>query len=70
MGHENLSFCPPLFFVYYKETKRELERVLLHECLCNERLKAEVEGSTRLVYTGLSWGLEHPKIETDKRREV
>ena len=29
-----------------------------------ERLKDKAEGSTRLVYTGLSEGLEHLKIET------
>ena len=30
----------------------------------DERLKAKAEGSTRLTYTGLCGGLEHPKIET------
>ena len=31
---------------------------------CDERLKAKPEGSTRLVYTGWSGGLEHLKIDT------
>ena len=34
------------------EIKRELKRILLYECRCNERLKAKFEGSTRLEYTG------------------
>ena len=50
--------------VYYEEIKRELKRILMHECRCNERLKAKAEGSTRLAYTGLCGGLEHLKIET------
>jgi hypothetical protein len=50
--------------VYYEETKRELNRRLIYECQCDERLKAKAEGSTRLAYTGLNGGLEHPKIET------
>ena len=33
-------------------------------CRCNERLKAKTEGSTRLPYTRLRGGLEHPKIDT------
>ena len=34
-------------FVYYEETKRELKRLLIYECRCNERLKANAEGSRR-----------------------
>ena len=45
---------------------RELKRILIHECRCNERLKDKVEGSTRLGYNG---GLEHLKIETTLRDE-
>ena len=37
--------------------------------LCDERLKAKAEGSTRLACTGLSGGLEHLKIETRLRDE-
>ena len=51
------------FFVYYEEIKRELKRILIYECQCNERLKTKTEGSTRLTYTGLRGGLEHTKIE-------
>ena len=36
---------------------------------CNGRLKAKVEGSTRLTYTGLSEGLEHLTIKTRLRNE-
>jgi hypothetical protein len=36
----------------------------MYECRCDERLKSKVEGSTRLVYTGLCGRLEHLKIET------
>ena len=42
----------------------ESENEDLYECRCDERLKAKVEGSTRLAYTGLRGGLEHLKIET------
>jgi len=37
-------------------------RILIHECLCDERLKTKSEGSTRLAYTGLHGGLEHLNI--------
>ncbi len=33
-------------------------------CRCDERLKAKVEGDTRLSFTGFRGGLEHLKIET------
>jgi hypothetical protein len=36
----------------------------MYEYRCDKRLKVKAEGSTRLVYTGLSGGLEHLKIET------
>ncbi len=50
--------------VYYLSRKRELKRKLIYECRCDERLKAEAEGSTRLTYTGLCGELEHLKIKT------
>ena len=50
--------------VYYEKINRELKRILIYECRCNERLKAKAEGSTRLAYTGLHGELEHLKIET------
>ena len=54
---------------WFVEIKRELKRILIYECRCNERLKAKAEGSARLAYTGLLGGLEHPKIETSLRGE-
>jgi hypothetical protein len=54
----------PVIVVYYEKIKRELNRILIYECRCDERLKAKSEGSARLGYTGLSGGLEHLKTET------
>ncbi len=42
-----------MFVFYYEEIKRELNRILIYECRCNERLRGKDEGSTRLTYTGL-----------------
>ena len=39
-------------FVYYESIKRKLNKRLILECRCDERLKTRVEGSTRLGYTG------------------
>jgi hypothetical protein len=39
--------------VYYQSTKRKLNKRLILECRCDERLKAKAEGSTRLAY--LHW---------------
>ena len=50
--------------LYYEEKKRELKRIHIYGCRCNERLRAKAEGSTRLTYNGLRGGLEHIKIET------
>jgi hypothetical protein len=49
--------------VYYEVRKRELNRRLIYECRCDERLglKGKGEGSTRLVDTGLCGGIQHPK---------
>jgi hypothetical protein len=55
--------------VYYEEIKRELKKILIYECRCNERPEAKAEASTRLPYTGLRGGLEHQKIETRVRGE-
>jgi hypothetical protein len=41
----------------------DVNRKLIYEYRCDERLKAKSEGSTRLAYTGLCGGLEHLKIE-------
>jgi hypothetical protein len=40
--------------VYYESRKRELKRRLINEGRCDERLKAKVEESTYLTYTGLN----------------
>jgi hypothetical protein len=50
--------------VYHESIKRELNRRLIYECRCDERLKAKAEGSTRLAYTGLRGGLEPLRIGT------
>ncbi len=60
-------------FVYYEMTKRKLNKRLIYECRCDERLKTKGERSTCLTYTVrdlhashtlLCGGLEHLKIET------
>jgi hypothetical protein len=43
---------------------RELKRIHIYGCRCDERLKAKTEGSKRLAYTGLNGGRGHLKIET------
>ena len=44
--------------------KRNLNRRLICDFRCDEKLKDESKGSTRLGYTGWCGGLEHLKIET------
>ncbi len=39
--------------VYYESRKRELKRRRVNEGRCYERLKAKVEESTCIAYTGL-----------------
>ncbi len=52
-------------FIYYEQQiKRELKRIHISGCRCNERLKAKTDGSKRLAYTGLRGDLEHLTIET------
>ena len=41
-------------FLYNEEIKGSVNRILIHESRCNERLRGKPEGSTRLTYTGLS----------------
>ena len=60
---------PHPFDVYYEETKTELNRRLTYEYPCDERLRSETQGSTRLTYTGCHGGLDHLKIETRSRDE-
>ena len=43
-----------LFYFQQNKKKREpteINRRLIYECLCDVRLKAKAEGSTRLTYT-------------------
>ena len=42
-----------IYAVYYESRKRELKIRLMDEGRCDERLKARVEESTCLTYTGL-----------------
>jgi hypothetical protein len=37
--------------VYYEEIKRDLNRILIYECRCDERRKAKDDDSIRLAYT-------------------
>ena len=56
-GSPESAGLPPCTFpavVYYYVIKRELNRRLIYECRCDERLKVTGEGSTHLTYTGLS----------------
>ena len=46
------QFMKRSFMIYYESIKRKLNRRLVLECRCDERLKAKAEGSTRLTYTG------------------
>ncbi len=61
------GFIGFLFVVYYETRKPDLDKRLIYEYRCDERLKATTEGSTCLVYTGFHEGLEHLKTETRLR---
>jgi hypothetical protein len=66
-------YASPRDIVYYEAIKRELNKRLIYvyECRCDERLKAKTEKSTRLTYTVLCGGLEHPKDRDEvNKREV
>ncbi len=60
-----LSLFGFFLFVYYETINEELNKRLIYERRCNERLKAKVEGSTYVTYNGLREGQEHLKIETE-----
>jgi hypothetical protein len=49
---------------FFERIKRELNKRLICECRCDERLKVKVERSTHLGYTVLCGGLEHLKMKT------
>ena len=53
-----------LYFYYEELIKRDLKRIHMSGCRCNERLKAKIDGSMHLAYTGLHGELEHLMIET------
>ena len=38
--------------VYYESIKRKLNKRLIYECRCDERIKVKAEGSTLLTHTG------------------
>jgi hypothetical protein len=61
---EALSLLNVSKLFYYETINRELNKRLMYECRCDERLKTKAEGSTRLAYTGLHGGLKHLKIDT------
>jgi hypothetical protein len=58
------DMCFEGLFVYYETINRELNKRLIHECRCDERLKVKAGGSTRLAYTVLCGGQENLKIKT------
>ena len=47
--------------LFIMKIKREVQRILVHECRCNESLKDKDETSTRLTYTGFRGGLDRIK---------
>jgi hypothetical protein len=60
--------------VYYESRKRELKIRLMNEGRCDERLKARVEESTSLTYTGLHDKTNRKLVPRDKdevnKREI
>ena len=71
------AFWPPDLFqkkvVYFESIKRELNRRLIYECRCDERLKGKVERSTHLGGYTVPWGTGTPKVsdrDEVNRREV
>ena len=63
-GFEPFSDGSTSSFVSYETIKRVLNKRLVYECRCDERLKSKDERSTRLTYTVLRGGQEHLKIKT------
>ncbi len=49
----------PSFLFIIEEIMRELKRIHIYGCRCNERLKAKIEGSTRHAYTRFSCSQVH-----------
>ncbi len=52
------------YVYYYESIKRELQKRLIYEYRCDERLKTKNEESTRLTDTGLVVELKHLKTMT------
>jgi hypothetical protein len=50
-GVHNVWVLVDTVYYYGLVIKGELNRRLIYECRCDERLKAKAEGSTRLAYT-------------------
>ena len=44
------SSCLIIQFYYEQQIKRELKKIHICGCRCNDRLKAKTDGSTRLTY--------------------
>ena len=59
-----------LVVVYYESLKRALKTTTIYGYRCDERLKTNVEESTRLSCTPLFEELEHLKIETRLTNET
>ena len=51
-------------FYYEQQINRDLKRIHISGCRCNERLNEKTDGSKRLAYTGLCGDLEHLTTET------
>ncbi len=71
--NENENENDSSLVVYYESIKRKLNRRLIYECWCDERLKANTEGSIRLT-SHIHWvtrGTGTPKDRDEvNRREV
>ncbi len=52
-----------MLFMITRTIERELNRRLIYECRCDERLKLKVR-DLHPSHTGFRGGLEHLKIET------
>jgi rRNA processing protein Krr1/Pno1 len=55
--------------VYYEKIKRELNKKVICECRCDERLKTISERSTRLTYT-VAWGTEANSLVENVPKQV
>ena len=51
-------------FHYEQQINRDLKRIHISGCRCNERLKTKTDGSKSLTNTGLCEDLEHLTLVT------